>query len=125
MARIPEDEGREPPPRREVVERHEIVERDVPAERDVAPERTEVHHHAAPSSRGWLWVLPLVVLAAVLAWYALTRGQPTAPRIDTPRVEVPVVESPAPTQRVEVEVREGSAGPTPPPPPGTQPEGGT
>jgi hypothetical protein len=78
-----DEQPREPVERREVVERHETVER--PAGTG-APE-------PAPRRRSyaWVWVTLLAVLIALLAWYALSRGEPQQiemPELGTPDIEV-------------------------------------
>ncbi len=67
--RNPHTPGERPLAPGERIEHHEITHRS-PAEQAPAPRR---------GTPMWLFVVPLVILALVLVWYVLTRGEPTSP----------------------------------------------
>ena len=71
-----------PPPSGERTERHEVTHR-VPADRGPATSRQ--------GSPMWAWVLPLAILALVLVWYVLSRGEPNSPidAIDNIELQAP------------------------------------
>lgn len=54
----------------ERIEHHEVTERVTPGVEPGVPRR---------GSPMWAWVLPLVILALVLVWYVLSRGEPASP----------------------------------------------
>lgn len=77
---------REPPlAPNERIERHEVTRR-VPAGEPTTP--------PGRGSPMWVWVLPLVILALVLAWYVLSRGEPTSPvdAIDNVELQAPDID---------------------------------
>jgi hypothetical protein len=98
-------EGRRPPPE-ERIERIEVVERDRPTTVRVEAERGG----GVPM---WAWLLPLVLVVIVLAWFIFTQGEPRSPlergtqveittppatetEIRLPTVELPPAPQPAP-----------------------------
>lgn len=61
-----------------------------------------------PASPMWVWVLPLVLVVLLLAWYVATRGEPRAPFDDSPAAEfdgvpTPPAADPSPAQPAGVE----------------------
>ena len=57
-----------PPEPGERIEREVIVERTISDSGADAPRRSPM----------WAWVIPLVIVALVLMWYVITRGEPRA-----------------------------------------------
>ena len=110
-------------------------------ERSPAPgeriERTEVIEHTATHDTSstrrtapmWMWLLPLVAAAIVLAWYVFTEGEPNRPsigEIELPGREIVEVE-PAPDPIIvvpEVERVDPSADPAEPTSPSSEPNVG-
>jgi hypothetical protein len=126
-------EPSQPSPPVERVERHEVVERQSGPARYDSPARGA----AVPM---WAWLIPLVLLVAVLIWFIFTRGEPRSPgdminldpgasgrrapatEVTLPRIEAPTVQQPE--VRVPAEPAEPAAAPAaeaepaePPPPP--------
>ncbi len=95
--------------RQEVVERREIVERDRPVD------RVTVHERRGPSPA--IWLIPLLIVVALLLWYVMTRGERT--QLEVPTIEAPRIESPQPDTRIEIQLPERS--PAPAEAPATQP----
>ena len=67
----------------ERIEHHEVTRRVSPAT-DTSPPR------GGPGMLPWL--LPLVILVLVLAWYVLSRGEPTSPADAIENVEIGAAE---------------------------------
>jgi hypothetical protein len=102
--------------RQEVVERREIVERDRTVARDPV-DRVTVHESRGP--RAAIWLIPLVIVVALLLWYVMSRGQPT--QLEVPSIEAPRIESPQPDTRIEIELPERRTAPAAEPAPAAQP----
>jgi hypothetical protein len=83
-----------PPRANERIERVEVVERGPATNRVEEPRGTPM----------WVWLLPLVLVVMVLAWFIFTRAEPSSPfgrqspiQIQTPAVGVPEPAIQAPT----------------------------
>ena len=96
-----DEQTRPPVERQEVVERHEITERET-----VSP---GAEPRPVGRSSTWLWAIPVVLVVAFLAWFALSRGEPQ--QIDMPEMEAPSIEMPAPEQNIEINMPEATSEP--------------